>query len=60
MGIKELIRDIPIEKTREEIDADPRIESLRLALETSTPNRGGTPWEHEERGKKKVIEPELI
>lgn len=39
---------------------DARIEALRLALETSTPKRAGTPWEHPSRGRHKEEEPELI
>lgn len=60
MNIRDLINQLPAPKSSTRLKEDPRIESLRLALETSTPKHAGTPWEHPSREEKKEPEPELI
>ena len=58
MSLRDVVNDLGTPKTKD--GEDPRIEALRLALESSTPERAGTPWEHPSRSQKKEEEPELI
>lgn len=60
-SLREQAEELFDEKERIIPKGDPRIEALRLALETTTVRHPGTPWEHPERASpKKDNEPELV